>query len=86
MRNAVFWDVTPCGYCKNRGFGGTYRLRNVGSYNSHTALHNLSFLFSEILLRVLKRGFLLYEIAVRILLVPVTILGVTQQLAVLHAH
>jgi hypothetical protein len=22
MKNAVFWDVTPCGCCKNRHFGG----------------------------------------------------------------
>jgi hypothetical protein len=24
MKNCVFWDVTPCGSCKNRRFGGTY--------------------------------------------------------------
>jgi hypothetical protein len=23
MKNGVFWDVTPCGSCKNRCFGGT---------------------------------------------------------------
>jgi hypothetical protein len=23
MKNAVFWEVTPCGSCKNRRFGGT---------------------------------------------------------------
>jgi hypothetical protein len=23
MKNGVFWDVTPCGPCKNRYFGGT---------------------------------------------------------------
>jgi hypothetical protein len=23
MENEVFWDVTPCGSCKNRLFGGT---------------------------------------------------------------
>jgi hypothetical protein len=23
MKNAVFWDVTPCGSCKNLRFGGT---------------------------------------------------------------
>jgi hypothetical protein len=23
MNNGVFWDVTPCGSCKNRLFGGT---------------------------------------------------------------
>jgi hypothetical protein len=26
MKNAVFWDVTPCGSCKNRHFRGTYCL------------------------------------------------------------
>jgi hypothetical protein len=26
MQNGVFWDVTPCGSCKNRRFGGTKRL------------------------------------------------------------
>jgi hypothetical protein len=23
MKSTVFWDVTPCGSCKNRCFGGT---------------------------------------------------------------
>jgi hypothetical protein len=23
MKNVVFWDVKPCGSCKNRRFGGT---------------------------------------------------------------
>jgi hypothetical protein len=23
MKNGSFWDVTPCGSCKNRRFGGT---------------------------------------------------------------
>jgi hypothetical protein len=26
--DAVFWDVTPCSYCKNGRFGGTYHLHN----------------------------------------------------------
>jgi hypothetical protein len=30
MKNAVFWDVMPCGTCKNRGFGGTYLLNHQG--------------------------------------------------------
>jgi hypothetical protein len=29
MKNGVVWDVTPCGSCKNRSFGGTYRLLQV---------------------------------------------------------
>jgi hypothetical protein len=24
VKNGIFWDVTPCGSCKNRRFGGTY--------------------------------------------------------------
>jgi E3 ubiquitin-protein ligase DOA10 len=27
MKNGVFWDVTPCGSCKNRRFGGTQHLK-----------------------------------------------------------
>jgi hypothetical protein len=23
MKNGAFWDVAPCGSCKNRRFGGT---------------------------------------------------------------
>jgi hypothetical protein len=23
LKNGIFWDVTPCGSCKNRRFGGT---------------------------------------------------------------
>jgi hypothetical protein len=30
MKNAVFWDVTPCSACKNRHLGGTYRLHHEG--------------------------------------------------------
>jgi hypothetical protein len=33
MKNAVFWDVTPCGSYKNRRFEGTYRLRHQGENN-----------------------------------------------------
>jgi hypothetical protein len=28
MKNSVFWDVTPCGSCKKRRFGGNYRLHH----------------------------------------------------------
>jgi hypothetical protein len=30
MKNAIFWDVTPCCSCKNRRFGGTWRLLHQG--------------------------------------------------------
>jgi hypothetical protein len=29
LRNGVFWEVTPCGSCKNRRFGGTLRLHHL---------------------------------------------------------
>jgi hypothetical protein len=29
-KNGVFWVVTPCGSCKNRRFGGTWRLLHQG--------------------------------------------------------
>jgi hypothetical protein len=36
MKNGVFWDVTPCGSCKNRRFGGTFGISSqrasVASY------------------------------------------------------
>jgi hypothetical protein len=32
-KNALFWDVTPCGSCNNRRFRGTYRLRHQGEKN-----------------------------------------------------
>jgi hypothetical protein len=33
MKNAVFWDVTPCGSCKNRRFRGTQHLHHQGDKN-----------------------------------------------------
>jgi hypothetical protein len=46
LKNAGFWDVTPCSSCKNRRFRGTHLLfrgdmflQNVCSYKSHTATH-----------------------------------------------
>jgi hypothetical protein len=33
MKNVVLWDVAPCGCCKNRCFGGTYRFHHQGVKN-----------------------------------------------------
>jgi hypothetical protein len=33
MKNGVFWDFMPCGSCKNRRFGGTWRLLHQGDKN-----------------------------------------------------
>jgi hypothetical protein len=36
MKNGVFLDVTPSGSCKNRRFGGTWRLLHQGDKNQRT--------------------------------------------------
>jgi hypothetical protein len=33
MKNALFWDVTLCGSCKNRRFGEMYHLYHQGDKN-----------------------------------------------------
>jgi hypothetical protein len=33
LKNAVFRDLTPCGSCKIRRFGGTHRLNHQGDKN-----------------------------------------------------
>jgi hypothetical protein len=33
LKHGVFWDVTPCGPCKNRRFKGTQRLLHQGDKN-----------------------------------------------------
>jgi hypothetical protein len=33
LKIGVFWDVTPCGSCKNRRFGGTWRLLHQDGKN-----------------------------------------------------
>jgi fatty acid desaturase len=36
LKNVVFWEVTPCGSCRNRRFVGTYRLHHHGDKNQRT--------------------------------------------------
>jgi hypothetical protein len=36
VNNGVFWVVTPCGSCKNRRFGETWRLLHQGNKNRWT--------------------------------------------------
>jgi hypothetical protein len=33
MKNVVFWDVSPCGSCRNRRFVGMYRFHLHGENN-----------------------------------------------------
>jgi hypothetical protein len=32
MKNAILWDVAPCGVCKNRSFGSSSQRPSVASY------------------------------------------------------
>jgi hypothetical protein len=41
MKNAVFWDVTPCVSCTNRRFEGAYRIQHQGDKNRR-ARNNVS--------------------------------------------
>jgi hypothetical protein len=34
MKEAIFWDVTPCGSCENTSFGGMYCLHHQGKKNA----------------------------------------------------
>jgi positive regulator of sigma E activity len=41
MKNAVIWDVAPCGSCKNRHFGGTHCLHHQGEKKRSQILFTL---------------------------------------------
>jgi hypothetical protein len=38
MKKVVFWNVTPCGSCKNLHFGGTYHLHHRGEKNERVTV------------------------------------------------
>jgi hypothetical protein len=40
MKNAVFWDVTPCGSCENRRFGGTYHHQHQSDKNRRAIINH----------------------------------------------
>jgi hypothetical protein len=41
MKNAAFWNMTPCGSCMDRSFGETNRLHHQGEKNQQTSLLHL---------------------------------------------
>jgi hypothetical protein len=51
-KNGVFWVVTPCGSCKNRRFGGTWRLLHQADKNRWTR-NNTSMVFLRSVRRLL---------------------------------
>jgi hypothetical protein len=46
LQDGVFWDIMPCGSCKNRRFGGTQRLLHQGDKNRLTRNNNNSMALS----------------------------------------
>jgi hypothetical protein len=56
MKNAVFWDVTTCGSCKNQRFGGKYCFYQEGE-KSEQARNN----FSSITAKVVPTSLILYS-------------------------
>jgi hypothetical protein len=48
MKNTVFWDVTPCGSCKNPRFGGMY--------HHHQGEKNIVVLSTPILLTLMTEA------------------------------
>jgi hypothetical protein len=46
MKNAVFWDDTPCGSCMIRRFRGTNRFEHHDEKNLRSKVHSLSILFT----------------------------------------
>jgi hypothetical protein len=60
MKNGVFWDVTPCGSCKNRRFGGTRCLIR----SMHRLLVTASIPSSPILVTLMKEALISSEMSV----------------------
>jgi hypothetical protein len=48
MKNAVFWDVTECGSCKNKRFGGKHRIHHQGDKNRCVRNNVIIFLLSAL--------------------------------------
>jgi hypothetical protein len=44
MKNSVFWDVMPCGSCKNRRFRGTYRFHHQSGKPHGVTSQKMAFL------------------------------------------
>jgi hypothetical protein len=54
MQNAVLWDVTLCGPCKNRRFGGTHRIRHQGELLLSANVVPCSHIFSNVMMKAIS--------------------------------
>jgi hypothetical protein len=58
MKNAIFWDVTPCGSCKNERFRRTYCIRQKADKNRRAGNKLVVTNNRSILQRIFIRGML----------------------------
>jgi hypothetical protein len=65
-KNLVFWDVTPCGSCKNRRFSKAYRLLLQGENNQRNR-NNVSINMNCSTLRRLIHNFTYFNVEGRLL-------------------
>jgi hypothetical protein len=68
MKNGVFWDVTPCGSCKNPRFGGIF-LRSVRRFPVTASVVRSS----PILVTLMKEALSSSETSVHLLLVTTSV-------------
>jgi hypothetical protein len=64
MKNAVSWDVTPCGSCKNRLFGEIYRLHHQGDRSLRRLLVTANVSSSPILVTLMMEALSFSETSV----------------------
>jgi hypothetical protein len=61
MKNAVFWDDTPCDSCKNRCFGGMVCLHHQGDKNRRRYEPSKRRFLKESLRNITEDGMLVLE-------------------------
>jgi hypothetical protein len=54
VKNAVFWDVTPCGSCKNRRFIGSCRLHHHGDKNPSANVVPISSILVTLMMEAIR--------------------------------
>jgi hypothetical protein len=77
MENAVFWDIMPCGSCKNRRFRGMYCFHHQSDKNwwaGNNFSSSMVFLYGVLLLVVTVNVILTSQILVTLMMEVITFL------------